>query len=139
MRSKIKCLMIEPEKPPVICYMKPTKKAFRKAINQGALQRGEIEAKRVAQDVYAIFHKDRFLTNLKPNRALEDDIISGVMFIVATDEISQPISMTDEQVSSFTLRFWNAEAFDEMDVMEANMSTFLSRFTHGEYLHLSQK
>jgi hypothetical protein len=103
------------------------------------LQRGEIEAKRVAQDVYAIFRKDRFLTNLKPNRALEDDIISRVMFIVTTDEISQPISMTDEQVSSFTLRFWNAEVFDEMDAMEANMSTFLSRFTHGEYLHLSQK
>ena len=127
MKSKIKCLMIEPERPPVICYMEPTMKAFRRAVNQGALQSGDIEAKRLAKAVYVIFHKDRFLTDLKPNRRLEDDIISGVMFVVATDENRQPISMTDEQVSSFTLRFWNTEVFDDMDVMEANMNTMLSR------------
>ena len=132
MKSKIKCLMIEPEKHPVICYMEPTMKAFRRAVNQGALHSGEIEAKRLAKDVYVIFHKDRFLTDLKPNPRLEDDIISGVMFVVATDEKRKPVSMTDEQVSKFALRFWKTEVFDEMDVMEANMNTFLSRFLQDE-------
>ena len=132
MKSKIKCLMIEPERPPVICYMEPTVKAFKRAINQGALHRGEIEAKRLADHVYAIFHKDRFLTGLQPNRMLGDDIISGVLFVVATDDKHQLISMTDEQVSSFTLRFWNTEVFDDMDVVEANMNTMLSRLWQDE-------
>ena len=132
MKTKIKCLMIEPGREPVVRYMEPTLKAFKRAVNQGALHRGEIEAKRLADNVYAIFHKDRFLTGLQPNRMLGDDIISGVMFVVVTDENRQPVSMTDEQVSKFALRFWNAEVFDDMDVVEANMNTMLSRLWQDE-------
>lgn len=127
MKPKIKTLMIEPGKTPEIYYIEPTIKAFRNEVNKGSLSDGDIEAKRIISGVYAIFHKDRFLTSLMPNRAIEDDIISGTMFIVATDDNKKPISLSDAQTSIFTLRFWNPETFDDMDVMEANMNTMLSR------------
>ena len=128
MKSKIKTLMIEPGKSPIIYYIEPTMKAFRDEVNKGSVLDGDIEAKRLDLNVYAIFHKDRFLTDLQPNRRLwENDIISGTIFIVATDDNKQPVSLKDYDVHFFALKFWNAETFDDMDVMEANMNTMLSR------------
>ena len=127
MKSKIKTLMIEPGKVPETYYIEPTIKAFRNEVNKGSLADGDIEAKRLIAGVYAIFHKDRFLTDLLPNRSIGDDIISGTIFIVATDDNKQPVSLSDTQTSIFTMRFWNPETFDDMDVMETNMNTMLSR------------
>jgi hypothetical protein len=105
--------------------------AFREAVNMGAAQNGKVEAKKLEQGVYAVFNKDRYLTTLAPNRQIGDDIIVGKMFVVAIDENRMPISMTDEQMRKYALRFWHVESFDEMDVMEANMITFL-RYFAGE-------
>ena len=131
-KTKIRALLIEPMMPPVTYYIEPTMKAFRKAVNKGAAQNGKLEAKKLEQNIYAVFNKDRFLTNLAPNRRIGDDIIVGKMFIVAIDENRMPISMTDEQIANYALRFWNVEEFDDMDVMEANMNTFLFHFLKDE-------
>lgn len=131
-KTKIRALLIEPMMPPVTYYIEPTMKAFRKAVNKGAAQNGKLEAKKLEHNIYAVFNKDRFLTNLAPNRRICDDIIVGKMFIVAIDENRMPISMTDEQIANYALRFWNVEEFDDMDVMEANMNTFLFHFLKDE-------
>ena len=130
-KPKIRVLLIEPMEHPKEHHIEPSMQAFRKAVNVGAAHQGKVEAKKLEHGVYAIFNKDRYLTELAPNRKIGDDIIVGTMFIVAVDENRMPISMTDEQMKKYALRFWHVESFYEMDVMEANMNTFL-RYLTGE-------
>ena len=131
MSKKIKVLKIEPKEHPRACYIEATMKAFEKAVNAKA---GDIEAKRLAKRVYAVFHKDRFLTDYEPNRRMGNDIISGTMYIVATNEKRFPISLTEEQISTYTFQFWGVEKFDELEVMETNMNTIFERLLKDEEL-----
>ena len=128
-KPKIRVLLIEPMEHPKEYRIEPSIQAFQKAVIVGAAHKGKVEAKKLEHGVYAVFNKDRYLTELAPNRQIGDDIIVGTMFVVAVDENRMPISMTDELMRKYALRFWNTETFDEMDVMEANMNTFLRHLT----------
>lgn len=123
-KSKIRVLLIEPMEHPKEFFIEPSMQAFRKAVNVGAAHKGKVEAKKLEHSVYAIFNKDRYLTELTPNRQIGDDIIVGTMFVVAVDKNRMPISMTDEQMRKYALRFWHVESFEEMEVMEANRVVF---------------
>ncbi len=131
-KAKIRALVIEPMEHPKICSLEPTKKAFRMGVKADKIKHGGVEAKKLEKQIYAIFNKDRFLADLQANRRIGDDIIVGTMFIVATDEKGFPVSLTDEQMAKYALRFWNVEEFDEMDVAEANLNTMFSRFLTDE-------
>ena len=113
---------------PQIYYMEPTMKAFKKAVDAYNIEYGGIEAKKLENNLYAVFNKDRFLANLDPNRRIGDDIIAGSMFIVATNDDKFPVSLSDDQASRYSLRFWNTESFDDMNVVEANLNTLFNRF-----------
>ena len=128
MKEKIKVLHIEPMEQSKVCYIEPTMKAFRDAVNADAIEYGGVEAKKLEKQVFAVFNKDRFLADLEPNRRIGDDIIAGTMYIVAINEHRFPISLTDEQIEKYALRFWNIETFDDIDVAEANINTLFSRF-----------
>ena len=131
-KAKIRVLLVEPMEHPKAHEIQPSMAAFRNALNAGAAYNGKVEAKRLEHGIYAVFNKDRFLTDLAPNRQIDDDIIVGTMFVVAVDEQRIPISLTDEQMIKYALRFWQVEHFDEIDVMEANMNTFLRGFLQDE-------
>ena len=132
MSKKIKVLIINPLEHPKTFYIEPNIKAFRKAVDANQIKHGEIEAKRLDKNIYAIFNKDRFLVDLQPNRRICDDIIVGTMLIVATTDSKNPISLTEEQASKYALRFWNTESFDDIDVVEANLNTLFARFLIDE-------
>ena len=131
-KPKIRVLLIEPKEHPKAHTIEPTMHAFEKAVNVGAAYNGKVEAKKLEHGIYALYNKDRFLSDLVPNRRIGDDIIVGKMFVVAVDDHRKPISMKDEQMIKYALRFWHVESFDEMDVMEANMNTFLRHFLKDE-------
>ena len=131
-KEKIKTLMIEPMRYPKVCYVEPTLKAFKEAVKADIVEYGGVEAKKIGKQVYVIFNKDRFLADLIPNRRIGDDIIVGTMYVVATNDNKLPVSLTDEQVAIYALRFWNVETFDDMDVVEANLNTLFSRFLADE-------
>ena len=134
MKEKIKTLIIEPMEHPKVCYLEPTMKAFRDAVNADAIEYGGVEAKKLGKQVFAVFNKDRFLVDLEPNRRIGDDIITGDMYIVAINKDRFPISLTDAQTEKFALRFWNVESFDDIDVVEANLNLLFSRFLIDEEL-----
>ena len=127
-KAKIRVLLIEPKEHPRAHTIEPTRHAFEKAVNVGAAYNGKVEVKKLEHGIYALYNKDRYLTELTPNRQIGDDIIVGKLFVVAVDDHRKPISMTDEQMIKYALRFWHAEEFDDMDVMESNMNTFLLGF-----------
>lgn len=134
MKRNIKTLIIEPMEHPKVYYLEPTMKAFRDAVNADNIKYGGVEAKKLEKQVFAVFNKDRFLANLDPNRIIGDDIIAGTMYIVAINEHRFPISLTDEQIEKYALRFWNIETFDDIDVAEANLNTLFSKFLTYEEL-----
>lgn len=107
--GKIRVLMIKPMERPKVCYVEPTIKTFRRVINAR-----DIQAKRLEIGVYVIFNKGSFLSDNTPNRYIGDSIIKGTMIVVATDEKRVPISLTDDKVSKYNLRFGNVETFDEI-------------------------
>ena len=131
-KEKIKTLQIEPMMSPRTFYLESSMRAFRKAVKADRIKHGGVEAKKLENNVYAIFNKDRFLADLEGNRRIGDDIIAGTMYIVATNDDRLPISLTDKQISKYALRFWNAEYFDDMEVVEANLNTMFSRFLQDE-------
>ena len=115
--AKIRVLLIEPKEHPKSHTIEPTRHAFEKAVNVGAAYNGKVEAKKLGRGIYAVYNKDRFLSDLVPNRRIGDDIIVGKMFVVAVDDHRKPISMTDEQMIKYALRFWHAEEFDNMECL----------------------
>jgi hypothetical protein len=133
-KKKIRALEIKPMDHPSVCYIEPTIKAFKKAVGADLIEYGDIEAKMIAYRVYAVFNKDRFLTSLEPNRQIGDDIIVGTMFIVAVDENRLPISLTDEQIEIYSSMFYGIEVFDDIDVVEANINTMISKLIQYDVL-----
>ena len=133
-KEKIRALLVAPGESPRIVYIEPTMKSFRKLVDADAIEHGGIEAKKLERNVYAIFNRDRFLTELEPNRHIGNDIIVGNIYIVATDDLGVPVSLNDFQVSKYALRFLYPEEFDDIDVAEANINTMCSRFLQNEDL-----
>lgn len=119
---------------PRVCSVEPTKEAFESAVGAYLLEYGGVEAKRIDEGVYVLFNKDRFLTSLEPNRQIGDDIIVGTMFIVAVDKNRLPISLTDEQIEIYSSMFYGIEVFDDMDVVEANINTMISKLIQYDVL-----
>lgn len=130
--QKIKILMIEPMKPPKVYFVKPTMKKLGDLVDVTAIRHGGMEAKRLEKGVYALFNKDRFLSNLPPNRKICDDILCGTIVVLGGNEDYVPVSLTDEQVLKYALRFANAETFDDIDVTEANLNLFYARLSKEE-------
>lgn len=129
-KEKIRVLIIKPMERPKVYYIEPTMRAFRYVINAKAVRHRDIQAKRLERDVYAIFGKDE--ADLPPNRQIEKNIISGTMLIVATDDRKLPVSLADDTVSKYSLRFWNIETFDEINVPKGHTKPFLSRLRKAE-------
>jgi len=129
-KAKIRVLVIKPMERPKVYYIEPTMRAFRYVINAEAVRHRDIQAKRLESGVYAIFTKGG--SALPPNRQIGKDIISGIMLIVATDDRKLPISLADDMVSKYSLRFWSIETFDEISVPNVNHKHFLSRMRKAE-------
>lgn len=127
-KEKITVLEIKPMEHPRVCSIEPTIKAFRRAVNTDIIEHGDIEAKRIGINAYALFNKDRFLTGLIPNRQIGNDIICGTMYIVAIDDKKIACSLSSKQIEKYSLQFYNVEQFDDIDVAEANINTMMSRF-----------
>lgn len=129
-KEKIRVLIIKPMERPKVYYIEPAMKVFRYVINAETIKHRDVQAKRLERDVYAIFSKDA--SDLLPNRQIGKDIIVGTMLIVATDNKKFPVSLADDMVSKYSLRFWNIETFDEINVPKVNTNSVLLRQRKAE-------
>ncbi len=129
-KEKIRVLMIKPKEHPKVYYIEPTMRVFRYVINAEAVRHKDMQAKRLESGIYAIFNKGG--SDLPPNRQIGKNIISGTMLIVATDDRKLPISLADDMVSKYSLRFWSIETFDEINVPKVNAKPYLSGLRKAE-------
>ncbi len=130
--ERIKVLKIEPKQHPYVYYVKPSIQAFKDEIQADVIADGGIEAKKIGQGIYAIFNKDRFLTGLVPNRSIASDIIVGNILIIGIGNNRLPCSLTEGQISRYSMLLYEYQDFDEIDVIDANMDIFSARFLNNE-------
>ena len=81
----ITVLMIEPQETPVISTLDTTIEAFNSAVSIGSSESGVAKAKKLSAGIYAIFNRAGLFADLEANRIIDDEIISGVIYIVGVD------------------------------------------------------
>ena len=123
--AKIRVLLIEPMEHPKAHTIEPTIHAFEKAVNVGAAYNGKVEAKKLEQGIYALYNKDRFLSDLVPNRRIGDDILCGVFYVVAENEDGELISLTSEQREHYSRMFERIEYIDQAEIDSTVFFRFL--------------
>lgn len=120
-KPKIKALMVEPQAHPRITALTTSMQALRTAVSAGADEIGDVESKQIGNNVYIIYNRDRVFSNLIPNRRIGDDIIAGVFYVLAVDKNGYPISMTDNQLNTYSKMFWETEYISEREAVAANL------------------
>lgn len=115
--------MIAPGEHPQPHYLEPTMQAFKKAVNIGADEIGDVQSKKLDRDIYVIFNRDRYLAGLEGNRKIGDDILAGHIYILGVTSKGFPRALTGAEVERYTFRFWEPGHFDDIDVVEANLNT----------------
>lgn len=118
MSKIIKALMIEAKMHPRLVYLTATLNAFREAISIGSDELGEVQSQKLKRNVYVIFNSDGLLSGLDVNRRVKNKILVGVIYIVATDDLFHPISLTEKQIEKYTNRFWNTDEFSDLEIVE---------------------
>lgn len=125
-------LKIEPNKPPCIAYLDATINAFKKAVNIGAVDEGNVIAKRIGKHIYIIYNESGIFSGLQGNRKVNDDIISGVFYVVAVDDNNCPKSLSAEEIEKYTLRFFEPEYYDDTEVFISNLDMFFDSLLKPE-------
>ena len=122
----ITVLMIEPQETPVISTLGTTMEAFNRAVSIGSSEIGAAKAKKLSAGIYAIFNRAGLFSDLQANRKIDDEIISGVIYIVGVDAQYQPRSLTCREIEKYSDFFWFPEYYSYSEVL-SNYSDSLLR------------
>ncbi len=121
---KIKALMVAPHDIPKAVVMPVSLEAFRTAVNIGAREEGDVRARKVDKNIYALYHRFGCFAGLQGNRVVGDRIISGVFYIVGADRHHYPRSLTSKELEWYMMMFWDMPDFDDLDVIRAQVRSF---------------
>ena len=117
MREKqVKALMIEPNKSPCVVELMTDLDSLQKAVSIGAPEQGLIEFVYLEDNVSLLLNEEGKLIGLEPNRRLGDDILVGVVYIVAENDEGELISLTEAQQERYSKMFESFEPIDKAEV-----------------------
>ena len=117
MREKqVKALMIEPSKKPCVVDLMTDLDSLQKAVSIGAPEQGLIEFVYLEDNVSLLLNEEGKLIGLEPNRRLGDDILVGVVYVVAENEDGELISLTEAQQERYFKMFERIEPIDKAEV-----------------------
>ena len=121
---RIRVVMVAPDNLPRAVWMPVSLKAFRIAVNAGAEEYGDVKARKVEDNIYALYHRFGCFAGLEGNRMVGDRIISGTFYVVAADEDGYPRSLTTKEAQKYMSMFWDMPDFDSIDVIRAQLRSF---------------
>ena len=111
MKDKLKILIVEPNKPPVISEIEDDYKAMQNVVG------GLISSFYPFDDNAFIFCNDEGkLIGLEGNRRIGETVIAGTFFIVGDGLDGECISLTDEQLQKYSERFSKPEQITQEEV-----------------------
>lgn len=108
---KIKVLRVQPNLPPDVIYLDNNLHSLQAAVE------GLIDIISLEKGVCLLLNEEGKLIGLGPNRRLGNDILVGVFYVVGSDDSSgNLISLSDEQISRYTKRFFLPETITPEEV-----------------------
>lgn len=114
--KKIKALMVEPGKHPMVTTLDNNLDALQKAVSIGTDYQGLIEIISIGDSDCLLCNEEGKLIGLEGNRRLGNDIIVGVFYIMSEDEKGNLVSLTDEKIQYYSELFWGSEQFDRTEI-----------------------
>lgn len=117
---KIRALEIRPQKTPCVKMLLTTIKAFNDAVSIGTGFPCHAKARKICGNIYIIYAAESEVEEFECNRKIGNIIIRGIFYVVAADSDFCPISLTDEEISTYYSMFKDAETFSLEDIIESN-------------------
>ena len=118
-KKKIKALMVEPGKHPVVTELSDDLDSLQKAISIGADYQGLIEIIGIGNGDCILCNEEGKLIGLEGNRRVGSDIIAGVFYIMSEGEDGELVSLSEEKIKYYTEKFWEPEVFDSTEIEPA--------------------
>ena len=126
MREKqVKALMIEPNKKPCVVDLMNDLDSLQKAVSIGAPEQGLIEFVYLEDNVSLLLNEEGKLIGLEPNRRLGNDILVGVVYVVAENAEGELISLTEAQQERYSKMFEPIEPIDKAEVLNTIFFRFV--------------
>ena len=115
-KKKIKALMVEPGKHPVVTVLNDDLDSLQKAVSIGADYQGLIEIISIGNGDCVLCNEEGKLIGLEGNRRVDSDIIAGVFYIMSEGEDGDLVSLSEEKIKYYTEKFWEPEVFDSAEI-----------------------
>ena len=128
----IRVLMIEPKQSPKISHIGSSLQDLRVAVSIGADEVGNVKSKKIGDGVYVLFNDDGFFAGLEANRRIDSEIISGVFYVIATDENYHPVSLTEDQILKYMTRFLTPEKIPFAEILDCHMNRLFESIDENE-------
>ena len=124
-KKEITVVKVEPMKNPVIATITNDLDHLQKAVSIGADYQGLIEFVYLEDNVSILCNEEGKLIGLEPNRRLGNDILVGVVYVVAENDEGELISLTLEQQVRYTQMFWEPDVVDQDEVSKTIFFRFI--------------
>jgi hypothetical protein len=117
----LRILVVEPHKEPYVSTVADDYKAFQNIVS------GNFECIYPDEDTVIFCNEEAKLIGMEGNRRLEnDDIIAGTFLLAGDNHKGDTISLTDEQITTYTARFQEPEEFTSEEVQDTVRMEFYS-------------
>ena len=111
----VTALMIKPLEHPVIAQLCDNRTYLDHAVRIGSDTECSATASHITMEIAVIYAQD---ISLQANRKIGKRLLCGAFYIVGVNT-GKLRSLTDEEVVTYTLLFWEPEFFTEDEVIEA--------------------
>ena len=113
---KIRTVMIEPLKEPVVKWLNLSMSAFNEAVSKGCGFPCHAKAKKLSKGIYILYAEEGTTLMSAANRRLGKDIIFGVFYVIKVKD-GLIKSLSDEQTETYIARFKEPDEFTEDEVL----------------------
>ena len=114
----VTALMVSPGKHPCITQLCDNRDYLNRAVGIDSDLLHTATALRIEDGIAAIHSDDCALSIQPPNRRVGNRIIAGTFYIVGVKN-GKLKSLTDDDITRFTLQYWEPEIYSEDDVFDS--------------------
>ena len=122
----ISALMVAPGLKPTPIRLENTLEALQQAVSLNISYRGLIEIIPLETDVCLVCNEEGKFLSLPGNRRLGNDIITGVFYVVGSNDEGDLTSLPHDAMSKYTEVFKTPESFSDSEVASSIFFDFKS-------------
>ena len=117
--TTIKVLIVEPNKRPYKSTVIRNIKIIKEIVCPSFPLLSGVDVIEIEDNVFLIHNPEGALLGLKGNRKLKNNIIAGTFLVVQTDKKGKITSLSNNNLTKYTKRFWDTEQYTDEEVSDA--------------------